>query len=69
MNIEKIDAYLRKVVMFKNWDIQATAIIFILIHFVSFLVITCNTKIGVTNMKKVQKFFQIWNLETDFLQG
>ena len=36
MIIEKIDALIRKIVMSKNWDIQATIIIFILIHFVSF---------------------------------
>lgn len=36
MIIEKIDALIRKIVMSKNWDIQAAIIIFILIHFVSF---------------------------------
>ena len=35
MIIEKIDALIRKIIMSKNWDIQATIIIFCA-HFVSF---------------------------------
>ena len=36
MIIDKIDALIRKIVMSKNWDIQATIIIFLIAHFVSF---------------------------------
>ena len=36
MIIKRIDALIRKIVMSKNWDIQATIIIFLIAHFVSF---------------------------------
>ena len=36
MIIKKIDAFIRKIVMSKNWDIQATVFVFTIMHFVSF---------------------------------
>ena len=36
MIIKKIDALIHKIIVSKKWKIKATAIIFILIHFVTF---------------------------------